>query len=592
METVQIRDPNTGNVHAVPRHQAYNAIRGGGELVETRGDKAVRYGKDVGVGLAKMGHGILNSPHNLVKALEDQAEKQGALKNRISQYIPTQDPLDTDRFTLTPQDELIQNLIQQLPAFLMPELKMGKAGKALTSIPKIGKYLSKGKVLGKAAQTAIPVGAFEATQSEGSPFETGGKATAATLPFAALAQTASMSNPYVRLAGKATMGGLGALAGHEIGEQAGLGGIPSTVLSAILGTLGASGGRAQSKARRDMLKGVDGSGYQENLEASRRLGLPYITPAEASKNPFLAALQGHLGRTSEGAELLHNRGQARLEGEQKSINNLLESVYSPSKTEGEINRLYSEAAPIEVSSSKIEGLKDNKVFQRAERMVKNKPAYQESLKNTNVNSIEYLDHLKQALDDMIEKAPNKEGRIITKTKNQLVSAMDEASPSYQQGRQLSELQFARQDLEKIFNKKPMSGLTMYNGLLNNKQAFDKMMHSLRNVPEAQSQLRDMKKIFGDLIPTPTVRTAAHLAKTSMDKERSDTQGIMNKFKELMTGNKYDKAAINLITNPKWEDELKKISELTDNEMKAKLMINLMGRAAASSVGFQSQKTRE
>ena len=125
--------------------------------------------------------------------------------------------------------------------------------------------------------------------------------------------------------------------------------------------------------------------------------------------------------------------------------------------------------------------------------------------------------------------------------------------------------------------------------LKNDKNFDSVMKSVRNVPEAQQQLKDMRLVFRDLINPPTVRTAAGLAKTSMTKERSSAQAWMNEIKEVYTSGKYDKAAIELITNPKWADKLHEAAQATSKEKKASEIIKLLGKANASYVGMKKDK---
>lgn len=532
--------------------------------------------RNITAGLFEAGRGVLNIPHQL-KQLTG---------GHLFKYAPYFEPTNFRQMVglnepETLSDKLISGFAQHAPAFLAPEAELGSLGKGLQSIPKVGKYLK--KTIG----TAIPVGAYEATQSGEEPITGGLEAGAATTPFSMLSQAVSSANPYARGIGRAGLIGLGGYLGHQAGSSLG-GGLAGDVGAILGGGLGAVGLNPRLEARRSMLRGVEATPYKENLEAAQRLGLSYLTPAEASKNPFVGAQQGAIGLTEKGAPLLYKRGTERLESEERAINKLLDTTYNPKEFGDKVNNLYETAYKKEMPTGNVDELMNNKIVQRADRMIQNKPAYQESLKDVPRNSIAYLDHLKQAMDDMIEKAPSKEARLITKTKKNLIDKMDEVAPEYKEARALSERKLLRDEIEQAFNKKDMRGTNFYK-VLENKNKFNEIMHHMRNVPEAQQQLKDMRQIFGDLINPSTVRTAAGLAKTSMTKERSSLQVAINKAKEVLTGGKYDKAAIDLITNPNWADELHKINQLSSFEKKLSKTLDLLGRASAGGVTELNKK---
>jgi len=531
--------------------------------------------RNIGAGLLEGGRGVFNIPYQLKNLTK------GHLFQHAQEFAPTNfSKMLGIKEEPTLSDKLLQGLTQHIPAFLAPEMELGQAGKLLESVPKIGKFAK------KAIGTAIPVGAYEATQSD-EPIKSGAESAAATVPFSLLSQSAIAQNPYLRYGARALLGGTGAYLGHKGAEELGAHGAPATLASLVLGGLMASGGKPMPEVRRSMLAGVEGSPYAENLAAANRLGLSYLTPAEASKNPFAGAQQGNVGRTETGAKLLHDRGVERQQTEENSIQNLLENIYSPEKTENAIAENYQKAYPVEIKQEELAPLFKNQVIKQAQRHVENTPAYQLSLEGVRPNTVEYLDHIKRALDDMIKGAPPAEGRIIKDSQSKLMKIMDKEAPTYAKARELAELKMARKTVDDVFNRKSMIGTNFYSGFLNNKQKVDSLMHHLRHAPKAQSQLKDMQSIFSDLINAPTVRTAAALSKTSMSKERSSAQTYINKLNELLHGNKYDETAVNLITDPKWVDELHRIKELTSNEKKLKAVLNLMGKASAVGVNQQN-----
>jgi hypothetical protein len=205
--------------------------------------------------------------------------------------------------------------------------------------------------------------------------------------------------------------------------------------------------------------------------------------------------------------------------------------------------------------------------------------------------VAYLDHVKQSLDDMIgsaiKKGDNKEASIMQKTKDEMLTKMDEIAPEYKKARSLYERKSARETIEKIFNTKEMRGTNLYRGL-ENKQKYEELQNHLRNVPEAQQQLKDMRLVFKDLINPPTVRTAHGTNKVGMNQERNTKKAYSEMLKQLLSFGKNDKTMVELITNPKWADELHKINDLTNKEQKLIRATQLLGRITE---GFNSDKQK-
>jgi hypothetical protein len=548
-------------------------------------DAAVRYGiKDPLAGLANLGHGLLNAPHNIAALFSE----------KLASHIPKQDEFNYSEALGIPEDQknLADKLIQFAPelgvSLGLPATRLGKLGEVIDKLPGWGKYLKAG--LGN----AISQGGFAATQSP-EPGKAALEAGAITAPFSALSEAVKSGNPTVRNVGR-VLGGLGAGGLGYYGAKSLGAPEPAADLSAILlGALGSRGGSTDRRVRENMLKGVEGTSYQEPLEASKRLGLTYITPAEASGNPFTGGVQGSIGKTEGGAKLLYEKGKERAGSEENAIENLFGNIF-PKKLEERKNALYKSAEPIEVPEQELEKLKDNEIFKSAMAHVQREPAYREKLKGVPKNSIEYLNQIKEAMDDMIEKAPKKEAAIIRNTKNELTAVADKVSPEYKEARQLAERGIVRREIEDLFNKKDETGTNLFKSLLSNKRDYNDLQNKfnrlektastpeqIESMKSAQQQLEDMKLIFGRLINVPTAKTAEALARGSMSKERSTAQAAMKYLQELLSGGKYDKAAVELITNPKWSDELDKLGEITKKDKLMAAFHNLLGKAAAQEI---------
>lgn len=546
----------------------------------------VRYGaQDPAAGLLNMGSRGSASLNNLAAQV---AEKFGL-------HLPRQEATDFSEMLGIPEEKktLSDKLIQFAPeiaaSLALPATRLGKVGEVIEAIPKAGKYLKTG--LGN----ALSQGLLAASQSPDNQGTAALEAGSIAAPFSALSEAIKSGSPTVRNIGRGLgalgAGGLGYYGAKSVGAPE-----PAADIAGLLGlALGGRGGSTERSVRENMLKGVEGTNYQEPLEAAKRLGLTYITPAEASANPFVGGTQGNIGKTEKGAQLLYEKGKERATSEENAIENLFSNVF-PKSMGSKINELYKSADSIKIPKEELEKLKDNEIFKTALSRVRKEPVYKEKLKGVPENSIEYLNQVKEAMDDMIEKSPRKEARIIRNTKNRMLETLDTLSPAYKEGRQLAERGIVRGEIEDLFNKKDETGSNLFKTLLSNKRDYRELQDRFRrlektssnaeqvtNMKNAQQQLEDMRLIFGRLINIPTAKTAEALSRSSMSKPRESLSKMMTYWQELISGGKYDKAAVELITNPKWADELDKLSEVTKKEKLAAAFHNLLGKAGAQAI---------
>ncbi len=460
---------------------------------------------------------------------------------------------------------------------------------ALSKIPALAKAFQKIPTAAKYAQSilgnALSQGGVAAAFNPDTAKESGLTAAGIAGPFSGLAQVAQSANPYARTAGRLGMAGAsGALAGLSaqnapfVGNYAAL---PAALGGAYLGFKGGPNARFQ----RDLRSGLEGAEYKPAMEAAERLGLDYLTPAEASGNPFLGAQQGNVGRTAEGARELYKRGQSRLGSEERSIQDLFQNIFNKKENKPTMKALYKEAYNYKVPQKFSDKISENEIIKKAKSTVENRSAFKEKLKNVDPNSLEYWDTIKRSLDDRIsrtgKKASKEEAGLIKNARKTLLKELDKVGP-YKEARYLAERQKTREGLQKAFNKKEMTGMNMYN-VLKDKEKFAKLQKNLRGVPDAQKRLEDMRIAFKDIITTPTARTASALEKTSMSKPRNDIGSMTIALKEALTAGKFDKNAVELLTNPKWEKQLEDLSKkATPTEKRIAKFIDLIGKVGAQT----------
>lgn len=464
-----------------------------------------------------------------------------------------------------------------LAAIAMPGMRLGKLGEAVGRIPKGG------KILQKMLSESIPQAGLAAVMSDPSKMaESAAIAGGTQGAFTGLGQLALSPKPKVQKLFSNLLGmGAGGLTAYGLSEAGanpaitGLGGIAAGALARKpVGT--------KAMMMDDLASGKNLPKAEERLKMAQRLNLDFLTPEEAFNSPFLARKQGRLGRTDEGSELMYDKFQKRVDSEQKAINRVLKQIHDPDIMGPKATALYKEAYKAPVPYDVMASLAENKIIHEAIKKVESTPAYKESLKNVSIDSVEYLDHVKQALDDMIEAAPAKEAAIIRKTKNDMLSQLDDISPAYKEARALEERKFTRRGLEDAFDKTNIrSGHAFYKAL-NSTEDFNKLMHNLRNVPVARAKLKYMRELFKDFRKESTINKVRGLEQVGMKQNRNDINAAIEMLGNMFTEGKFDKEAIEFITSKDWNKQLADINKITDKQKRMAKTIEVFGKIAAQS----------
>jgi hypothetical protein len=108
------------------------------------------------------------------------------------------------------------------------------------------------------------------------------------------------------------------------------------------------------------------------------------------------------------------------------------------------------------------------------------------------------------------------------------------------------------------------GSEFYNSVLARDKDFKKFYAALGNpktkgITPEQKKLVDMRKAFKNLINSRTVKTAAGQSETKMNLPRSTAGAVMEFYNKFVKG-KYDKAAVEIITDPNWKKYLPEASK--------------------------------
>src|SRR4030095_9779690 len=327
--------------------------------------KVVRYGiKDPAIGLLNMGREFANLPHKVSGGY-------------IPEFSPSEFNFGKALGVENPEewDNLIQGITQIAPAFALRGANIGRTGRALESIPKVGKYLS------KALSDAIPQALFGAAQAPHDSIKSGAESGATMAPLSILSQMMQGTSPTMRALAKTGMGVGGAYLGHQGAKAVGFGDTGADIAAILGGALGSRGFGTKKEMMEKLTQGVHPDIANKRIKLANKLGLYYLTPAEAGVSPWAAKQQGKLGRTEEGGKMLYERGIQRQNSEKAAIEKTLEQIYSPGRMDSKIDEAYKAINEVNLPQEFPLQYKDNEIIKEAKKLVENTPAYKESLKS-------------------------------------------------------------------------------------------------------------------------------------------------------------------------------------------------------------------
>jgi len=527
-----------------------------------------------------------------------------------------------------------------MAAGFVPELAATLAVPQATLGPRAVAALGRfGAPAARVALNSLAQGGIGAAFNSENPLGAGMAGTATSLPFAIINELSKHSHPLVRqIARLGSKAGLG-YAAHEVTKGV-TGSEAAADTAAIATTLGMSRPGLNALARKINRGRQNPLQEQALMEAGERLGI-HVKPSEANPTFYMGQQVGNVGKTSGGSVKLAENQAERTRQEQDAILRLFHTISSP-EAEDQISALYDKAGKtivpekythkyegkpvrnnyvetkegdkyakkdlfaekpgqnfvetpegeiilkkdlIEEATGKIKGGKA--IFREAIKQLENDVTYQDILKNTPKNSIEYYNQVKRKLYAMERAAKRGDKPDLTsaanikKVRKQMTKDLDKYSDEYKEARELSELKKVKEGLIKAFNKKPLTMANMAQ-VLGDKAEFDKLIASTRNAPKAQQQLRDMQLLAqhmgGKNLDAKAGERMAQLD-TNMVKSAYDAMRVA--INEHFGGN-FDVAAVELMYNPKWRDEVHRLSQITDREKLTSEGLNLFGKILSQS----------
>lgn len=475
-------------------------------------------------------------------------------------------------------------------ALMMPGKAIGAAGKVLEMIPGMNKLFGAirsgaesnkllnfgGKALRAGTEGAIG-GAMTTPDNRLLGAEVGAPLNLLTQgTIGALGSRNPLVNTLARTAAGGAIGGgigsmtpYGTLKGAEVGATAGA---TLPIAAKVLGI-------SRLPPGMEVLNNLKPKDVEKRFEAGLRTGR-VLSPSEASGVGRMASPEARYARGGEAAIEKSKISEANIDKEKSQIKSVLNNIYDRSTASNKnISDLYQKAYRWNLKPHVVEKLKQDPVIAKAFNDVKNDAGWKRKLTDVPENNFKYLDAVKKSIGDMEDKLMAKGGKELPKeygeARRELTKMMDEISPHYKKAREEAQRSIVRSQLQRKLVKTEGRGSDFYNKILKNDDEFDKLMVSLKNAPEAQDQLRDMKTAWKHLINPETPRGVYGKTETGLTQSRNWIDTILETWQN-MTGNKKGVEATKFFNSPEWPKAFDRIQKLKDKDQRTKEMLQLLG----------------
>jgi hypothetical protein len=120
----------------------------------------------------------------------------------------------------------------------------------------------------------------------------------------------------------------------------------------------------------------------------------------------------------------------------------------------------------------------------------------------------------------------------------------------------------RQRMQNALVGSEAGGSVFYDKLLKDKRSYKQLHNALSYDKNAQKKLADMRIVFRNIIPQGSLKKSASASKMSDVNMIRNSGDIVRRAANYFTRGAYDKAAVEVITNPNWDSEFKDIMRTT------------------------------
>lgn len=467
----------------------------------------------------------------------------------------------------------------EVGSFFAPGGLLGGGIKAASYVPKLAdimNYTRKGidsvpylRGLLKVGRGGAEAGVFNAANNPDNALSEGAKGFGLGAGVQGAANLLGTQNPLVRAVGSM---GIGAAAGLPF-DHPGYGAMAGLMAPSLARQLG--GGK--NAIAEDVLEGLTPKDVMRAKKANDRLGTS-VTPAQASGNYVTSGNEGRLKTSVAGAtqgERLENR---QIREQSKSINKMLDKIYIPSTyNETKINALYGEANKVSVKPEVISKIRKNPILESAFTSVKNNPAFSDIPENNYKFLAEVDRQLYRDQKSAMRSSPSS-AYAIGQVKKPFNTFLKENNSNYLEATKAAQPRIVRENMEAKLNKnkEDYTGKNFYSGFLNTRKAYSDVLRDTKNFPEAQQDIKDMRKGWKHLSNVKTVGQSEAQAKTGISEGRDHIKVILNAIKN-MAGSKGDVNRLNTIYSKDWDKGFDRIMKIQDQRQRNKELLAMFGK---------------
>jgi hypothetical protein len=136
-----------------------------------------------------------------------------------------------------------------------------------------------------------------------------------------------------------------------------------------------------------------------------------------------------------------------------------------------------------------------------------------------------------------------------------------------------------------------TGSAFYKGVLRNDNDYQHFLAATEGMPDVQQKLRDMREVLPYIFNKPTTKAAKGQRENSMDAMRNAVNAATTIVKKHLI-DKYDSAAIDLITKGKWDQEIRKIRQIKNTDARNARFAELLNRVSGAAIPMANKQLND
>jgi hypothetical protein len=355
-------------------------------------------------------------------------------------------------------------------------------------------------------------------------------------------------------------------------------------------------GLLRGKPGRETLENINYEEVKPTIEAAKRQGID-LTPAEAAGSGYIGGQEGRYLRTSKGAIEGEKSSKERIKQEKGLINSLLNNIYDKSTaSDNKISDLYKTAYKWNMKQEVVNKLKSDSLINEAFEKVSKDKVWQRKLEGAPENNFAYLDKVRRSLSDeegkLLRSGEKSKASEYTDARNTLTEIMDNSSSAYKKARAEAQRKIIRSQVQKKLNTSEIKGSDFYNKIIKNENKFDDLVSSLKNVPEAQQQLRDMKLIFKDLVNPSKPKQTAYQSASSTNQARGSLEKAIQMWDQVFNKERNYESVKFTRNMDKWVSELQEARAKGNKARTESVLSDILGKAFASGLNVAKEGSKE